>query len=73
MADCCTPHRYEIWPSTRPCEPQADDGADELARRVRQLEDGIRQHHLAVNPDGSRRFSMEMDRELWDLLDEDDG
>ena len=69
MADCCTAHRYEIWPSTRPCEPQADDG---LAARVRKLEDAIRRHHLAVNPDGSRRFAMEMDRELWDMLEDDD-
>ena len=47
--------------------------ASDLRREVVRLREGIRQHRQALNPTASRWLGMQMDRELWDLLDEDDG
>ena len=37
--------------------------------RIEELEAGIRRHLLAINPDGSHRFAMEADVELWTLIE----
>ena len=46
--------------------------ATTMAERVWQLEDAIRRHLLAINPDGSHTFSMDADVELWQLIEGDD-
>ena len=45
--------------------------AEQLIGEVRRLRAAIRRHHLAINPDGTTRFSMLEDRELWAAGDAD--
>ena len=47
--------------------------ASDLRREVVRLREGIRRHLLTINPDGSHRFAMEADVELWQLVGESDG
>ena len=48
---------------------ELEAACSDLTTRNLALEAGIRRHLLAINPDGSHRFAMEADVELWTLIE----